>query len=135
MNQKELILKYRTAGLLKGHRPCVILLKKNNGKIYMESAADFLMTIGKENLHFQRLSLFSKKLLPEKDFAVSLARLKSYNLRQVGMVMKCLTLYTVEKFYLEVFFYFNTRDSYVTNDNMASIIKMLEEKCVKELKS
>ncbi|MDE5855462.1 MAG: hypothetical protein K2H06_00280 [Anaeroplasmataceae bacterium] len=133
MNRKQIILQYRTSGLLKGHRPCVIFLKQNAGKIYTQGTADFIMTIGKENLHFQRLSMFTKKLLPKKDFSFHLKRIKSYNIRVVNPVVKCLTLYTFEKYYIEIFFYTGTSDTYETETNITGIIKMLEERGVKEL--
>ena len=130
MNRKQIILEYRTSGLLKGHRPSIVFLKQNRGQIYKEGTADFIMSIGKENLHFQRLSFFMKRLVPNKDFSFSLSRIKSYNLRQINLAVKCLTLYTVEKFYLEVYFYANTRDTYESEMNIASVIKILEERGV-----
>lgn len=133
MNRKQIIMQYRTSRMLKGHRPCVIFLKQNAGKIYTQGTADFIMSIGKENLYFQRLSMFTKKLLPDKDFSFRLERIKSYNVRLVNSVVKCLTLYTFEKFYIEIFFYIRTADTYETETNIAGIIKMLEERGVKEL--
>ena len=132
MNRKQIILENRTAGLLKGHRPSIVFLKQNGGKIYTEGTADFIMSISKENLQFQRLSFFTKRLLPQKDFSVSLSRFKSYNLRQINLAVKCLTLYTVEKFFIEIFFYVNTADTYESEMNIAAILKMLEERGVKE---
>ncbi|MDE6241029.1 MAG: hypothetical protein K2M08_01260 [Anaeroplasmataceae bacterium] len=133
MNRKQIIMQYRTSRLLKGHRPGIIYLKQNKGKIYTQGTADFIMTIGKENLYFQRLSMFTKRLLPEKDFSLHLNRIKSYNMRLVNPVVKCLTLYTFEKYYLEIFFYIKTADTYETETNIEGIIKMLEERGVKEM--
>lgn len=133
MNRKQLIMQYRTSRQIRGHRPAVIFLKQNKGKIYMEGTADFIMSIGKENLYFQRLSLFTKKLIPQKDFSLNIDRIKSYNVRIVNPVTKCLALYTVEKFYLEIYFYIKTTDSYETETNVDSLIKMLEERGVKEI--
>ncbi|MCM1130698.1 MAG: hypothetical protein NC310_05490 [Roseburia sp.] len=133
MNRKQIIMQYRISGMLKGHRPSVIFLKQNAGKIYTQGTADFLMTIGKENLYFQRLSLFTKKLLPEKDFSLRLERIKSYNVRLVNSVVKCFTLYTFERYYLEIFFYVGTTDTYETETNIAGIIKMLEYRGIKEI--
>lgn len=133
MNRKQIIMQYRTSRMIKGHRPCVVFLKQNNGKIYMQGTADFIFSIGKENLYFQRLSLFTKKLLPNKDFSVHLDRIKSYHLRLVNPVVKCLTLYTFEKYYVEIFFYIGTSDTYETEVNISEIIKMLETRGVKEI--
>lgn len=133
MNQRQIILEYRTSGQIKGHRPSVIFLKQNGGKVYTKGTADFIMSIGKEKLYFQRLSFFTKRLLPSKDFFVELERFKSYNLRKVNPVVKCLTIYTIEKNYIEIFFYMNTRDTYESEMNIVSIIKQLEERGVKEI--
>lgn len=134
MNRKQIILYYRTNRLLKGHKPAIVFLKKNMGKIYQEGQADFIMTIGKESLNFQRLSLFTKKLIPAKDFSLNISRLKAYNFRQVNLVTNCLTLYTAEKFFLEIYYNTKTADTYESENNIADIIKILEEHNIKELK-
>ena len=105
MNRKELVMQYRVTRQLKGHRPTVIYLKKNIGKIYEEGTADFIMSLGKEELFFQRLSTFKKRLLPQKDFELSLARIKSYHLRDINPFTKCLTFYTAESFFIEIYYY------------------------------
>ena len=132
MNQKQTILEYRTSGQIKGHRPSVVFLKQNGGKVYTKGTADFIMSLGKEKLYFQRLSFFMKRLLPTKDFDVELSRFTSYNLRQVNPVIKCLTIYTIEKYYIEIFYYVNTRDTYESEMNIAFVIKQLEERGVKK---
>ncbi len=134
MNRKQLVMQYRTTRKIKGHRPAIIFLKKNIGQIYNEGSADFMMSIGKEDLYFQRLSTFTKKLIPEKDFQLHLNRVKTYHLRQINPMTQCLTLYTAEKFFLEIFFYCNLPDGYETEANIESTIKMLEERGVKEVK-
>lgn len=133
MNRKQIILEYRTKRMLKGHRPGVVFLKQNKGNIYREGTADFIISIGKENIYFQRLSWFTKKLLPKKDFSISINRIKSYNLRTINPVVKCLTLYTFEKYYIEIFYYIKTNDTYETEVNIEEIIKILVTNGVKEL--
>ncbi len=134
MNRKQIILYYRTNRLLKGHKPAIVFLKKNFGKIYQEGQADFIMTMSKDALNFQRLSLFTKKLIPAKDFSLSISRLKAYNFSQVNYVTNRLTLYTVEKFFIEIYFNTKTADTYETENNIADIIKKLEEYNIKEIK-
>lgn len=133
MNRKDLVMQYRAARQIKGHRPGIIFLKRNIGKIYNGGTADFIISIGKENLYFQRLSFFTKRLMPEKDLAIHLPRIKTYNLRPVNTLTKCLTLYTAEKFFIEIFYYCNLADGYETEENIASIIQMLQEQGVKEV--
>lgn len=133
MNRKQIVMEYRTSGMLKGHRPSVIYLKQNNGNIYTKGTADFIMSIGKEYLYFQRLSMFTKRLLPNKDFSIHLPRIKSYHIRIQNPVVKCLTLYTFEKFYIEIYYYIKTADTYETETNITYIIKMLEERGVTEI--
>ncbi len=133
MDQKQVILEYRKVGAIKGHRPGVVFLKKNRGQIYNSGTADFMMSIGKEELYFQRLSFFLKNLLPKKDFQLELKSLKSYNLRQVNPVVECLSLYTTDRKYLEIFFYVGTRNTSTTETNISSIIKMLEERGVNKI--
>lgn len=133
MNRKELVMQYRTSRLLKGHRPAVIFLKKNIGKIYTEGAADFILSLGKEELYFQRLSTFTRRLLPQKDFTLSLTRIKTYHLREYNPFTKCLTLYTAENFFIEIFYYVRLADGYETEANIESLIQTLEERGVKEV--
>lgn len=134
LNRKLIILENRTKGLLKGHRPAIVFLKKNQGKIYEGGAGDFIMSIGKDALHFQRLSMFTKKLVPEKDFMLPLHRIKSYHLRTVNIITNCLTLYTTEKFYIEISYNTKTPDSYESEMNIQSILKILKERNIMEMK-
>lgn len=133
MNRKQIILEYRTNRLIKGHRPGVIFLKQNKGNIYMEGTADFIISIGKEKIYFQRLSWLFKKLLPKKDFNININNIKSYNLRIINPVVKCLTLYTIDKNYLEIFYYIKSNDTYETEMNIEEIIKILSNNGIKEL--
>lgn len=132
LNRKQIILYYRTNRLLKGHKPVIVSLKRNIGKIYQDGQADFIMSMGKENMFFQRLSFFSKKLLPEKDFELSLNRIKSYDLRKENIAVSCLTFYTFEKYFLEIRYFCGTSDTYEGESNIRSIIKALEERGVKK---
>lgn len=133
MNRRQTILQYRTSGKLKGHRAVIVNLKRNIGRVYNGNDATYIFTIGKDNVYFQRLSFFTKKLVPEKDFSLSISRIKSYNLREQNMVTNCLTLYTIEKCFIEIFYNTKTVDTYEGEQNILSIIKKLEEFGIKEL--
>lgn len=133
MKRREIILFYRTSRQIKGHKAGIIYLKANSGKIYNGGQSDFILSIGKENLFFQKISFFMKKLVPQKDFNLALSRIKSYNLREQNLVTNCLTLYTFEKYYIEIFYNTKTADTYETEMNIAEIIKILESRGVKPL--
>ncbi|MDE5566031.1 MAG: hypothetical protein K2I77_03485 [Anaeroplasmataceae bacterium] len=132
MNQRQTILYYRTNRLIKGRMPAIINLKRNIGKIYMGTQADFILSMGKDCLSFQRLSFFTKKLLPRHDFDLALSRIRSYELRKVNVASNCLTLYTFEKFFIEMYYFCGTSDTSETESNIKRIISRLEELGVKE---
>lgn len=132
LNRKQIILYYKTNRLLKGHKAVIVSLKRNIGKIYLEGQADFIMSLGKDQLHFQRLSFFSKKLLPDKDFDLALNRIKTYHLKKINIAYNSLTLYTFEKFFIEIFYCTGTADTYEGEMNIKGIIKALTELGIKE---
>lgn len=117
---------------MKGHKAAIVSLKRNIGKIYLEGQADFIMSLGKDHLYFQRLSFFSKKLLPDKDFDLALNRIKTYHLKKINIACNSLTLYTFEKFFIEIFYCTGTADTYEGELNIKGIIKALTELGVKE---
>ena len=132
MNRKQIILELRTSRKLKGRMPGVIFLKYNKGEIYKGSQADFVISITDKNIYFQRLSFFFKKLKPEMDFKIPRNTIKSYNLRDINIAIKCLTLYTIDRKYIEINYNVGLADNYETQDNINRIIKELESAGVKE---
>lgn len=134
VNRKQIILEYRTKGLIKGHRPAIVYMKRNIGKIYLEGQADFIFSIGKENLHFQKLTLFLKKLKPVQDLSVPIQEVTSFHHRTLNLVTNCLTLYTKDKHFLEVYYNTKTADTYASEQNIVKIIEMLKEKGKTEVK-
>ena len=132
MNRKQIILDLRTSRKIKGRMPGVIFLKYNKGEIYKGSQADFVISLTDKFIHFQRLSFFLKKLKPEKDFKIARDTIKSYNLRDINIVIKCLTLYTVDRRYIEINYNFGLADNVETVDNINRIIKELVASGVKE---
>lgn len=134
MKRKEIILFFRTNRLLKGHKPAVVYLKQNRGNIYNEGQADFIFSISKDRLHFQRLSFFTKRPLPEKDFSFERENIKSMNVREVNVVTNCLTIYTFKRNFIEIYYNTKSPDTYETEDHIASIVKLLKEQGVKESK-
>ena len=93
MNQKELLISLRSKGILKGVKPVLVKLSKNKGGIYQDSKGDFVMTIKDDLLHFQRLSIFLKKPIPNLDFTVNLKNFKEYSIVSLTSFVNCLYLY------------------------------------------
>ncbi|MDE5715508.1 MAG: hypothetical protein K2I42_05180 [Anaeroplasmataceae bacterium] len=134
MNRKQIILEYRTSGCIKGHRPAIVYMKKNIGKIYLEGQADFILSIGKEHLYFQKLTLFLKKLQPSHDLKIAILDIASYNLRTYNLVTNCLTLYTMDRRFLEIYYNTKTADTYASEQNILKIIELLKEQGKMEVK-
>lgn len=118
--------------MLKGLRPAVVFLKRNIGKIYLEGEANFIMTITPEELYFQRLSLFTKKLLPEKDFSIKISQLREYVRQTENYVTESVTLYTKDRLFLKIYYNSKTMDTYETEQNINEIIEKLKQKGIEE---
>lgn len=132
MNRRSIVLEYRTKRMLKGLRPAVVFLKRNIGKIYLEGEANFIMTITPEELYFQRLSLFTKKLLPEKDFSIKISQLREYVRQTENYVTESVTLYTKDRLFLKIYYNSKTMDTYETEQNINEIIEKLKQKGIQE---
>lgn len=132
MNRKAIIMELRGNRLLKGRKPAVVFLKINGGQIYKGSQSDFVLTISDKYITFQKLSAFLKKLEPKKDFKIERSMIKSYNLRDINVATKCLTLYTVERKYVEIYYNVGLRDNIESQDNIKRIIDELVLSGVKE---
>lgn len=134
MNRKEIILKYRTSRMIKGHKPAIIFLSRCVGKIYDGGQADFIMSLGKDHLYFQRLSFFSRKLLPQKDFKVPIDSISSYMVVQKNIVTKILTLYTKNRNFLQINYFIGTVDTCESEENIKSILKELNARGIQHEK-
>lgn len=132
MQRRRIIMELRNTGKLKGVKPCVIYLKRNMGNIYREGQADFVMTKNKNVLHFQKLSLFLRKLRPKEDFTIDLRIIKEY-----AFITKpfnnTLCLYDRNNRYIEIHYNKGISDTFTTEDNISRIIKELEEMGIKEI--
>lgn len=134
MQRRRIVMDLRTSGLLKGVKPCVIYLKNNLGKIYNEGQADFVLTIKNNRfLNFQKLSFFLHRLKPKDDFTLDLNNFKEYSFFQ-HMYYNTLCIYDNHKRFIEIHYNKGVSDTYPTEDNMSRIIKILEEKGIKEIK-
>jgi hypothetical protein len=134
MNQKELLIDLRSSGILKGIKPVMVKLNKNKGGIYLDGKADFVMTIKGELLHFQRLSVFLKKPIPNLDFSVNLKNFKEYSIVSMNSYVNCLYLYNKKNNYLQIFYSKGLKETYFSEDNLFRMLKDMEKIGIKEIK-
>lgn len=134
MNQKELLISLRSKGILKGVKPVLVKLNKDKGGIYKDGKGDFVMTIKDNILHFQRLSVFLKKPIPNLDFAVNLKNFKEYSIKTINTFVNCLYLYNKKGEYLQMFYSKGIRETYFSEDNLFRMLKEMEKMGIKEIK-
>lgn len=125
MDRREYIQMMREECTLKGKMPTFVYLKLNDGRIYNEGKADFIMSFRDDILYFQFVSSFLHKLKPRYDLSVNIKRFVAYK-HVEHVVSRCLILYDKEGNYLPINYFFGTGDSF--EDNMKRFIKELEEK-------
>ncbi len=133
MNRTQIIQNLRVSGRLKGKKPAVIFLKKNEGGIYNKGVAYFVMTEKNGKLNFQRLTSITKSLKPEDDFSIELKDFCEYIFVKKSFY-NILCLYNNKKQYLEINYDRGTPDTYKTEENISLLIDMLNEMGYKELK-
>ena len=134
MNQKELLISLRSKGILKGVKPVMIQLVKNDGGIYKDGNADFVMTIKDDLLHFQRLSVFFKKPMPNLDFSVNLKNFKEYSIISLNRFVNCIYLYNKKGQYLQMYYSKGTKETYFSEDNLFRMLKEIEKLGIKEMR-
>ena len=132
MTKKEFIQHLRVNRIIKGNRPAYITLKKNFGNIYKGKKSDFIMSITKKHLIFQKVTIF-KGLKPELDFALNISDLKHFNITSYQGVFNTLCLYDSERNFLEIHFDGISQESRENTINIDDIIKRLAEAGVTEL--
>lgn len=134
MNQKELLISLRSKGILKGVKPVLVKLIKDNGGIYKDGKGDFVMTIKDDILHFQRLSVFFKKPIPNLDFSVNLKNFKEYSIVTINSFVNCLYLYNKKGQYLQMFYSKGTKETYFSEDNLFRMLKEMESFGINQIK-
>ncbi len=132
MDRKAILLKLRQEGKLKGLKPCFVSLRQSKGGIYNGASGTFIMSIRDNFLYFQKLSPFLHRLQPREDFKINFLRFKEYYIEK-KTVYKILNLYSEGGSYLDILYQFGTRDTFASEDNLARILKILNENNVKEI--
>ena len=117
MDRRYIVQSLRVNGQLKGVKPCVIFLKKNNGDIYLNGMATFVMSIKNDKLYFQRISTFFHELKPKDDLELDLNRFESY-VHVSRSYYNILCLYCKNRNFIEINYDKGTADTYPTEDNI-----------------
>lgn len=132
MQRKEIIMDIRTSGYLKGLKPCYVFLRQNIGKIYNGTQADFIMSLKNKTLYFQKLSFFFKKLKPKDDFELNITKFKQYAIFN-RTFENVLCLYDRNNNFIEIHYHKGIPDTYITEDNISRICKILDEEGIKQI--
>ena len=132
MTKKEFIQYLRVNRIIKGNRPAFVTLKKSFGNIYKGKKSDFIMSITKKELIFQKVTIF-KGLKPELDFSLNISDIKHYNITSYQGIFNILCLYDHNRNFLEINFDGVTQEARENAINIDDIIKRLAEAGVTEL--
>ena len=132
MTKKEFIQYLRVNRIIKGNRPAFVTLKKSFGNIYKGKKSDFIMSITKKELIFQKVTIF-KGLKPELDFSLNISDIKHYNITSYQGIFNILCLYDHNRNFLEINFDGVTQEARENAINIDDIIKRLVEAGVIEL--
>ncbi len=132
MTKKEFIQTLRVNRIIKGNRASYITLKKNFGNIYKGKKSDFIMSITKNELYFQKVTIF-KGLKPELDFKLNISEIKHFNVTSYQGLFNTLCLYDHDRNFLEIHFDGISKESRENVVNINDIIDRLVQAGVTKL--
>lgn len=132
MNKEEFIQHLRNNRVIKGNRPSFVYLKKNFGKIYNGKKSNFVLSIKKNELYFQKVTFF-QGLRPNEDFVLDINDFKHFKFISYNMIVNVLYLYDKDRNFIEIFYDCKRKDSYETETNMNDIVKRLVDLGLTEL--
>lgn len=135
MDHKEIINKYRSAGQIKGVKPAIVRLRTNKMSLFTDSTGNFIISMKKNVLYFQRLSVVFKKFIPNLDFQLNLLNFKQYQLVALNKLVYCLYLFDKKDRFIEIFFNYGTPETYISYDAILRMIKEFEKIGITEMKS
>ena len=133
MDKKEFIQTLRSNRIIKGNRPAYVYLRKNFGNIYKGRKSDFILSIRKNELHFQKVTLF-KGLRPKDDFTLNINDFVHFKFIAYNILFNSLCLYDKDRNFIEIHYDTKRKDSYETEVNMDDIVKRLAEAGLTPLK-
>lgn len=135
MNYKEITLKLRTARQLRGERPCVVTIPKNNGKLYSGKKNElYIMTLTSDKmLYFHGLSKWYKDYVPSRDFRIKIDGLQSYTKQALTKSVDEYTFSTKKGgLFFPIRVIHGVKGTYETDVNMEYIIRKLNSYGIKE---
>lgn len=134
MKFKDITLKLRTEGHLRGEKPCVVVVPKNNGKLYSgKNDETYVMTITKDRmLYFHGLSRWFKEYEPKKDFRLKLDGIKSYTKDKVNKVTDLYTFSTSTGLYFPIKVVHSMKGTYETDVNLSAVLRKIKSYGIKE---
>lgn len=136
MKYKDITLKLRTAHMLRGERPCVVTIPKNEGKLYSGKKDEmYVMTLTKDNmLYFHGLSKWFKDYEPKMDFRLKLDGIKCYTKESKGKNVFIYTLSTKDGYYFPIRVIHGAKGTYETDVNLEAFERKLRGLGIKEEK-
>lgn len=136
MDYKELTMKLRVNHTLRGERPCVVTIPKNEGKLYSpkKNKEMYIMTMTTDNkLYFHGLTRWLKEYNPTMDFRLSLEAIESYTIQDITKTLRQYTLSTKEGLYFPILAVHNVKGTYETDVNIEKFLSKLRSIGVKEV--
>lgn len=136
MKYKEITLRIRTQHLLRGEKPCVVCVPKNNGKIYTGTKDEhYVMTITKDKmLYFHGLTKWTKSYKPEMDFKIKIEALSEYTKEDLNKTTTLYTFSTKEGLYFPIRVFHSVSATYETDNNLEVILRKIRNLGVKEVR-
>lgn len=132
MNKHQILMDMRNEHTLKGLKPCFVILSSANGKLYTGSTSDFIMSLKKGVLYFQRLSMFFHTLKPKDDVSYPISTFIEYKIVKKSSFSSLLYLYTKEGNYIQISYQTGLPDTQSTEYNLSKILEELEEAGIKQ---
>ncbi len=135
MKYKDLTMKLRAAKVLRGEKPCVVTIPKNDGKVYSGKRDElYVMTLTKDNmLYFHGLSRWYKDYEPSKDFRIKLDGIVSYSKEFVNKHTDRYVLVTKNGgLFFPIVFFHGLKDTYETDVNTEAFIRRMKSLGIKE---
>ena len=135
MDKHQILMDLRNEHKLKGLKPCFVILSSANGKLYTGSTSDFIMSLKKGVLYFQRLSMFLHNLKTKDDVSYPINIFIEYNIIKKNGFTSMLYLYTKEGNYIQISYQTGLSDTQSTEYNLSKILEELEENGIKQVKT
>lgn len=135
MDYKSITMKLRSARLLRGERPCVVTVPKNNGKIYSGKKDElYIMTLTSDRmLYFHGLTKWFKDYDPKRDFKIKIDGLVAYTVENKTKNVKEYTFSSKNGgLYFPIRVIHSAKGTHETDVNMEYVLRKLYSYGIKE---